>query len=62
MQTLLIYVIVLLSAVICAVAGLWFYSAARERRQNIAPTPVAYRPVRNEAWDRAVRAARNRNW
>ena len=62
MQTLLIYVIVLLSVAICTTAGFSIYSAARQRKQTIAPPQIAHRPVRNEAWDRAVRAARNRNW
>lgn len=62
MQTVLIYLIVLLSAAICAVAGIWFYNAARGRKQDIAASQITLRPVRNEAWDRAVRAARNRNW
>ena len=62
MQTLLIFLIVLLSCATCAVAAIWFYSAARERKQNIGPAQIAHRPIRNEAWDRAVRAARNRNW
>jgi hypothetical protein len=66
MGTPLIYLIVLLSGIICALAGFWFYRAAQERRQHGRLVPLApqaeYRPVRNEAWDRAVRASRNRNW
>ena len=61
MQTLLIYVIVLLSAAICAVAGIWFYGATRGRKQDSAPPQIAHRSIRNEAWDRAVHAARKRN-
>ena len=66
METLLLFLIVLLSGAVCAVAGFWFYRAAQERKQNmgqpqIAPE-IARRPVRNAAWDRAVRNARNRNW
>jgi uncharacterized membrane protein len=65
-DTLLLVLIVLLSGVICALAGYWFYRAAQERKRNaggpqIAPE-IARRPVRNVAWDRAVRNARNRNW
>jgi len=60
----LIYLIVLLSVAICALSGFWFYRAARERKQNVTP-PIApeieHRAHRNIAWDRAVRAARNRN-
>jgi hypothetical protein len=65
-KVLLIFLIALLSVAICAFAGFWFYRAARERRQNITPLPLApelaHRTARNYAWDRAVRAARNRNW
>jgi hypothetical protein len=59
---MLIYVIALLSCAICAIAGFWFYSAARERKHNLAPPQLTHQRVRNQAWDRAVRAARNRNW
>jgi hypothetical protein len=61
MQTLLISLIALFSVAICAFAGFWFYRAAQGRKQNIRPPQVSHRPVRNVAWDRAVRAARNRN-
>ena len=66
METLLFVLIALLSGAICAVAGFWFYRTAQERKRNIgrlqlAPE-IAQRPVRNAAWDRAVRNARNRNW
>jgi hypothetical protein len=66
METLLLFLIVLLAGAICAFAGFWFYRAAKGRKQNIgrpqiAPE-IARRPIRNDAWDRAVRAARNRNW
>jgi hypothetical protein len=66
MGALLIFLIVVLSGVICALAGFWFYRATQERKQNIGPRQIApdiaRRPIRNDAWDRAVRAARNRNW
>jgi hypothetical protein len=66
MKVLLIFLIVLLSVAICAFAAFWFYQATRERRQNAAPLllapELARRTARNHAWDRAVRAARNRNW
>jgi hypothetical protein len=66
MGALLIFLIVVLSGAICALAGFWFYCAARERKQNIWPPQmapqIARRPVRNDAWDRAVRASRNRKW
>jgi hypothetical protein len=64
MEALLISLIVLLSVAICAFAGFWFYRAVREHKQNVIP-PIApeigRRAVRNVAWDRAVRSARNRN-
>jgi len=66
MQTLLIALIALLSVAICAIAGFWFYRAARERKQRVGPPPlasqIARRSARNHAWDSAVRSARNRNW
>jgi hypothetical protein len=62
MGALLIFLIVVLSGVICALAGFWFYRATQEHKQNIGPPQIARRPIRNDAWDRAVRAARNRNW
>lgn len=64
MESLLIYLIVLLSIAICAFAGFWFYRAARERNQVLVPLiapEIGRRAARNVAWDRAVRAARNRN-
>ncbi len=64
MEVLLIYLIVLLSVAICAFAGFWFYRTARERKQNDMPliaSEMGHRAVRNIAWDRAVRAARNRS-
>jgi hypothetical protein len=64
MESLLIYLIVLLSVAVCALAGFWFYRTARERKQNLMPLiapEIGRRAVRNVAWDRAVRAARNRN-
>ena len=63
-ESLLIYLIALLSVAICAFAGFWFYRAARERRQDVIPLIAPEhrrRAVRNVAWDRAVRTARNRN-
>jgi len=62
MQTLLLFLIVLLSGAICAVAGIWFYRSTREERQDIEPPETTRHAIRNEAWDRAVQAARNRNW
>ena len=62
MQTLLLFLIVLLSGAICAVAAIWFYRSAREEKQSIEPPEIVPHAVRNEAWDRAVQAARNRNW
>ena len=65
MGTPLVFLIVLLSGVICALAGFWFYRAAQERRRHAGPPPApqnGHRSDRNAAWDRAVRAARDRNW
>jgi hypothetical protein len=65
METLLIFLIVLFSGAICAFAGFWFYRAARGRKQDVMPPlapQIARRSARNQAWDRAVRSARNRNW
>jgi flagellar basal body-associated protein FliL len=66
METLLLVLIVLLSVTTCALAAYWLYRTAQERKQHagspqLAPQ-IARRPIRNDAWDRAVRAARNRNW
>ena len=66
MEALLISLIVLLSAAICALAGFWFYRTAQNRRNNSGWPPIApetaHRSNRNKAWDRAVLAARNRNY
>ena len=65
MEALLIFLIVLLSIAICAFAGFWFYRAAGERKQKVMPLiapEIERRAVRNIAWDRAVRSARNRNY
>ncbi len=65
MGTPLVFLIVLLSGVICALAGFWFYRAAQEQKHRATRPPLApqtvHRPVRNAAWDSAVRASRNRN-
>ena len=65
MATPVVFLIVLLSGIICALAGFWFYRAAQEQKQHAKRPPIApqtvHRPVRNAAWDHAVRAARNRN-
>jgi len=65
MEAPLIFLIVLLAGAICALAGFWFYRAVRERKQNVMP-PVALQiarsPARSDAWDRAVRASRNKIW
>ena len=66
METPLLVLIVLLTTVICALAGYWFYRSAQERKQDPEGPQtipeITHRPVRNAAWDRAVRKARNRNW
>ncbi len=62
METPLLFLIVGLTGIICALAGFWFYRASRESKQSVTPPPLARRAARNEAWDSAVRAARNRNW
>ncbi len=66
MEALLLFLIVLLSGAICALAGIWFYRAAQESRKDGGPALLAQeaepRSIRNDAWDRAVRASRNRNW
>ncbi len=66
METLLLVLIALLTAVICALAGYWFYRAAQERKLNSEGAQTApemsHRPVRNAAWDRAVRNARNNSY
>lgn len=62
METLLLFLIVVFSGIICALAGFWFYRASRASKQSVKPPPIARRAARNDAWDRAVRASRNRNW
>jgi hypothetical protein len=62
MHIALLFLIVLLTIVICALAGFWFYRTAQARTQNDWSPQIAQRTARNIAWDRAVRAARNRNW
>lgn len=65
METLLIILIVVLTCAICALAGFWFYRGSQARKNNMGPlqtaSEIAHRPLRNAAWDRAVRSARNRN-
>jgi hypothetical protein len=66
MATTLILLIVLLTVAICAFAGYWSYRDSQERKHRAgSPQPAsqtAHRSARNQAWDRAVRSARNRNW
>jgi hypothetical protein len=60
MEILLIFLIVLLSGAICALAGFWFYRAAQERKQRVRPPQIARRAVRDDPWERAVRASRDK--
>jgi hypothetical protein len=62
MTAILLFLIVLFSGAICAGAGYWFYRASLERKKIVVPPQTVRRSIRNEAWDRAVQAARNRNW
>jgi hypothetical protein len=62
MHTPLLFLIVLLTIVICAVAGYWFYRDIQARKHSGWSPQDARHAARNLAWDRAVRAARNRNW
>jgi flagellar basal body-associated protein FliL len=59
MDTLLLFLIVLLSVVICALAGFWFYRASQERKKNARPPQIGRRAARQDRWDGAVRASRD---
>lgn len=60
MEPLLLYVIVLLSVAICALGGFWFYRAGQARRKIATPPHAARRTARDDCWDGAVRASRDR--
>lgn len=60
MDPLLIYVIVLLSVAICALGGFWFYRADQARRKNVTPPQIVRRTARDDCWESAVRASRDR--
>ena len=60
METLLLYVIALLSVTICALGGFWFYRAARARKQSARPPQSARSAAGRDQWEAAVRAYRNR--
>jgi len=60
METLLLYVIVLLSVAICALGGFWFYRAARARKQSAKPPQPARSAASHDPWKGAVRPSRDR--
>ena len=55
-EPLLIVLIAVLSAVICALAGFWFYRASQEHRHRIKPPRGAQRAAKDDLWENAVRA------
>lgn len=60
MEPLLLYVIVLLSIAICVLVGFWFYCEGQARRKNAAPPHRVRRTARDDRWEGAVRASRDR--
>lgn len=61
MNILLILIIVVLSMIILAVAGIWYYRDRHVGKQSDALQDAARRRYRDALWDAAVRAASNRN-
>jgi len=60
METPLLFLIVLLSGAICALAGFWFYRSARERRKSGMPARIGRRAGKHDPWEDAVRAFRDK--
>lgn len=60
MEPLLIALIAVLSTVICALAGFWFYRASQEHTRGIEPPRRAQRAAKDDLWENAVRAFRNK--
>ena len=58
MEAALLFLIVLLSGAVCALAGLWFYRASQEPKHSVRPPQIARRAARHDPWERAVRAYR----
>lgn len=60
MDTLLIFLIVLLLGAICALAGFWFYRASQESKRSARPPQSARRNAEDDRWESAVRAYRDK--
>ena len=60
MDTLLLYLIALLSVVIFALAGFWFYRSSQERKQKAKPPQLARRSAKPDPWAGAVRPSRDK--
>ncbi len=60
METLLLFVIVLLSIAICTLGGIWFYRVEHARKQSAKPPQYARRPARHGRWEEALHASRDR--
>ena len=59
MQTLLLFLIVLLSVVICALAGFWFFRRDPVLKRKASLPQVAPRAAGSDTWRLAARASRD---
>jgi len=60
MEPLLLSVTVLLSVVICALGGFWFYRADQTRQPGLRLQQIMQRADRQDRWEGATRSARDR--
>jgi len=59
MQTLLLFLIVLLSVVICALAGFWFFRRDPVLKRKASLPQVAPRAAESDPWTLAARPSRD---
>jgi hypothetical protein len=61
METLLLYVVVLLSVAICTLGGFWIYRTEKAKKSTVRPARVARSAAaRVDPWESALRASRDK--
>jgi hypothetical protein len=58
MESLLVYVIIVLSAAIFALGGFWFYHEGEAHRRRVSPPQLGRRAGGHDRWEGAVRPSR----
>ena len=60
MEPLLLYLVVLLSVVICALGAFWFYRAEEAKKSSARSARLARGAPRHDPWEPALRASRDK--